>query len=368
MKKKLEEKPVIHTSLRDLREESSLSFESTLMKLDIDEFFTKDDKKQKYNKFINSIVPEEDFNFQADLIEMPTTSEGYKWILTVVDLATNEFDLEPMKNKESVSTVKAFQAIMKRKILGYPDVSIKTDGGTEFKGAFRTFIHGKKIMLKTAMPYRKQQMGPVEGLNKTVTRILMNYLNSKSQELNKEYHNWTDILPQLREEVNQYRKRDLDQVKKYQGEHYFNPTEPSTYNIGDFVHFKMNRPTDIQGRTLNDGKFRAGDRRYSIESREIVDILNYNDDPYYRYKLKDMPHVSYSEYELKPSQQKDNYYVVKKIIGKKTEKKIKYYLIHWKGQLKKKATWEKASDLIEDGLEDEIKEFDKMVNRKRTHA
>ena len=52
---------------------------------------------------------------------------------------------------------------------------------------------------------------------------------------------------------------------------------------------------------------------------------------------------------------------VRKIIGSKTEKKKKYYLVHWKGELKKDATWELESNLLEDGLEEYIKEFKKKT-------
>ena len=58
-----------------------------------------DNKQKKYNKFISAIVPEPNFNYMSDLIELPTTTEHYKWLLVVVDLATNLFDIEPMKNK-----------------------------------------------------------------------------------------------------------------------------------------------------------------------------------------------------------------------------------------------------------------------------
>ena len=33
----------------------------------------------------------------------------------------------------------------------------------------------------------------------------------------------------------------------------------------------------------------------------------------------------------------------------------------WKGELKKDSTWEKATDLIEDGLEDEIKGYNQAM-------
>jgi hypothetical protein len=351
---------------RRLRENMSVEFSDVIKTLKIDEFFTKADNKQKYNKFVLNVVPEADFNFMADLIELPTTKEKYKWLLVVLDLATNEFDIEPMKNKESGTTMIAFKTMMKRKFLNYPEISLKTDGGTEFKGKFHEHMIDKGIFHKTAMPYRKSQLGPVEGLNRTLVRLLMNYTNSMSVELKEEYNEWTDLLDAVRVELNKYRVRDLEKLDQYQGQYRFDSKvmgEPE-YKIGDFVHWKLNRPTDILGKTINDGEFREGDRRFSIEVREIVDILPFLDEPYYRFKLKEMPNVSYSANELKLSKEKVNLYSVKKIIGKKQEKKVKYYLVHWKGKLKKNATWERAQDLIEDGLEDEIKAYEKSLRIK----
>ena len=127
----------------------------------------------------------------------------------------------------------------------------------------------------------------------------------------------------------------------------------------------MDRPTNIHGTPINDSKFRMGDRMFSLETRKIVDILCYPSKPYYRYKLQDMINVSYSASELKESKQKDNYYIIRKIIGVKTVAKRKYYLCWWKSLLKSESTWESEDQLLEDGLEDEIADFEKENRKKK---
>lgn len=352
-------------TLNGLRENSSQSFKDVLKDVGINEFYTKADTKQKYNKFVTAVIPEEDFNFMSDLIEMPTTKAGFKWLLVVLDLGTNEFDIEEMKNKESKTTLDSFKRVVKRGILSLPEISLKTDGGTEFKGVFEKYLEDLGIMHKTAKAYRKQQMGPVEGLNKTVARLLMTYLNDKSVELGKDYNEWTDILDVVGEEVNKYRKRDLSKLKEYQDKRYFNPEEAGEpeFNIGDYVHYKVDRPVDIRGNPINDSKFRAGDRIFSLETRKIDDILCYPSKPFYRYKLHDMKNVSYSASELKKSEQSDDYYIIRKIIGMKVVKKKKYYLCWWKGEVKKDATWESEEQLLEDDMQDYIDEFKQVYNK-----
>ena len=78
--KKVKIKTETGPSLNDLRENSKQSFKEVIKDLSINEFYTKADAKQKYNKFVTAVVPEPDFNYMSDLIEMPTTKAGFKWI------------------------------------------------------------------------------------------------------------------------------------------------------------------------------------------------------------------------------------------------------------------------------------------------
>ena len=57
-----------------------------LKTLGISEEFTKSCKKQKvFNKIKSNIPMREDYNFMADLLFLPTTKEGYKFLLVVVE-------------------------------------------------------------------------------------------------------------------------------------------------------------------------------------------------------------------------------------------------------------------------------------------
>lgn len=359
-----DEKPKIKKqSGTALRENSGTKFKNVIDKLGIDEFYTKSDTKQrKYNKFINGIVPEPNFNYMSDLIQLPTTSKNFKWLLVVMDLATNLFDIEPMQNKTAVLTLDAFKNIIKRGILKLPEISLKSDGGSEFKSVFNQYLIDHGIWHKTSQAYNHRQQAPVEGLNNTIARLLVNYLNDKTLELGKEYFEWTDILPQIRIEVNAYRKRNLNKLKKYQSEHYFDPEKAgeAEYKTGDYVHYKVNRPTDIHGDVQADStRFRKGDRIYSLETRKIVDVLYFHDAPYYRYKLFEMPHVSYSSYDLKLAKKQQDTFVVRKIIGKRIVNKKTQYLVWYKGELKKEARWQESEQLIEDNLQDYIHVFER---------
>lgn len=126
------------------------------------------------------------------------------------------------------------------------------------------------------------------------------------------------------------------------------------------VHYRLFKPYDIRGNPINDSKYRNGDRRLSIDTKKIIKILYYPDQPHYRYVLSSMPHISYSDYDLKPSKNKnkEETFIVKDIIGKEVRKGETFYRVWWKGQKKNQSTWEPVERLIEDGIKDYIQQFE----------
>ena len=53
----------------------------------------------------------------ADTLYLPTANLGYKYLFVIVDLATNKFDIEPVKNKEADTTFKAMKIFLLEIIL-----------------------------------------------------------------------------------------------------------------------------------------------------------------------------------------------------------------------------------------------------------
>lgn len=336
-------------------------FQELVKDLKIDETLTLKHKKQtKFNKFLNSTPLYENYNGMCDLLIVPETPQGYKYLLVYVDLGTNLLDFEPMKNKESKTTLKALQEIFKRKYVDTPKFSLNTDGGSEFKKEFHLYFENQGVHHKISMPYRHTQQGVVEGANAQISRVLLSYLNDRERETQKKQTDWTPILPQLRETLNRYRDRgDLKKLREKQT--HFNPEEAGQpeYNKGDMVHYKLNRPYNALNQPLPDAKFRKGDIVWSPTTHKIEKIIVMGDEPYYRYVLNDIANTSFSADQLMLSQNKEKTYLVRKLLDKKIVKKVTYYLVWWKGYLKKDSTWEKESDLIEDGFEDDIKAFKK---------
>jgi hypothetical protein len=305
-----------------------------------------------------------------DILMLPETKEGYKYLLTVVDLWSNELDFEPLKTKTASESLKAFKDIIKRPYLNLPKASIRTDNGGEFAKEFDAFLTEKNIKHRKSLPYRHKQMANIENLNNMLGRILMTYLTNKEVETGKEEKNWYDVtfLNNIRKELNNARKipdRDPYDVTEAPKINFMIPK----YNIGDVVIPVLDVPKNAYGAVLGNN-FRRGDMHFDIKNKlKIVKVLNYPNNN--RYVLNGRPNVSYAEAELMPSDKNEEYNEVKKIIGLKVNKTGTYYLVHWKGLIKAKATWELREALLSDGLREEIllfheeqKEKEKLKRKK----
>jgi len=66
-----------------------------LQGLNINEKFTNVSReKRSFNTIKHNIPLIANYNYMADLLFLPTASFGYKYLLVMVDLATDEFDIE----------------------------------------------------------------------------------------------------------------------------------------------------------------------------------------------------------------------------------------------------------------------------------
>jgi hypothetical protein len=262
--------------------------------------------------------------------------------------------MEPLKDKEPTTILTAFKKMIKRPFIKMPKASLRTDNGTEFKGVFQKYLYDNNILHRVAEPYRHQQLANVENLNKTLGRIFNGYMNTKEAELGETYREWDEVITYVRDALNKLRHRP-------DGDPFNDLMEPPTdaepkYKIGDLVYRKLERPRNALGYNQSTTNFRMGDYRFDIKQpRRIKKILYYPKN--IRYLLEGHDNVSYTESELRPSKEEDQKFIVKQILNKKKIKGIVYYLIWWKGELKKNASWESETELLKDGLKPTIDEF-----------
>jgi hypothetical protein len=266
-------------------------------------------KQRVYNSIYNNIIHEEGFNYMADLIMLPQTKQGYKYLLVVVDLYTNGFDIEPLKKKDAETTLKAYQQMLKRNFIEMPQGTMRTDSGSEFKAVFNKFLITNNIIHRVSLPNRHKQTGPVENLNRTISKLLMSYIVHMEEKTGKDYNEWTDILSTVRTDLNKIRKETRIKEKKHldleENEPVYDSRVKQAYQVGDYVYNKLDWPEDSWQKKQPTAQRRMGDYNYSREPKKIVRVILMNDAPYHRYLLYNMPNVSYSEDELIPVPEDD---------------------------------------------------------------
>lgn len=329
-----------------------------LKKLGIDETYTKAPKlPKKFNKVKDNVPHISHYNYEADLLTLPTTKQDYNALLVVVDLGTDAFDIEPIKNKKADTILKAFKAMYARPYIKEPYASVRTDGGGEFEGEFDKYLYTKSIFHGVSEPDRHKQMANVESLNRQLARLFNGYMNLKEKETDLPYNEWTDIVKTIRQDLNAQRKKKEGDPATDQ---YPEPADADAkYKVGDIVYRISEVPMNALGREQPTKIFRMGDYRWDMTPRKIVKVLRFSGDVPIRYVLNFKPNVSYAEYELRLAKEKEEMFKVRELIGRKTDQKIVKYLVWWIGFPKKQATWESEAQLIEDGFKKHIVEYNK---------
>ena len=325
------------------------------------------DKPKHFNKVKQNIAPFAGCNYMADLLFLPETKDKYKYLFVIVDLATDRCDFEPLRTKDAHSVLNAFKQVLKRNFLPKPQQAsvLRTDPGGEFKGEFEDYLFKNNILHTVAMKNRHEQMSCIERLNRTLGQIINGYMNSVELKTKKIYRDWTTIdLNQLRKKLNLYREKQTpkninEYVESKTFPSYSLPDELPKFHIGELVYTKLMTPHNALGHS-EQGKFREGDVRWDIKNpKKISQVLYYPGKVSYRYMVQGVNNVSYQDCELKPVHEgQEEVQEVKEIIGRKKVGNRYFYKVWWKGERKNQATWEPETNLIEDGLGDELNEYD----------
>ncbi len=332
-------------------------FDSIFDKIGASETYTKKEA-HKFDKFKDNTYPVGGYNYMADILMLPETSKGYKYILSVVDLYNKYFDIEKMKTKTAKETIASLLKIFKRKYLKDTKlISIKTDNGGEFKESFDTWMRKQKIAHLYSLPDRHSQMAPVENLNRQLGRLFMTYLTDKTMKLGKDYNDWDDIIDIVRTELNLVKNHPKDKDPFTEPMVVPDIKASPKYKVDDIVYRPLEKPEGVFGT-----KFRAGDLRFDLVPRKVKKVLLYKNN--WRYILHGFETVSYAESELLKAKEKEEKWIVQQIRDKRTVNKKIEYLIKWKHLKVAEASWEPKENLIEDGLEDMIKEYEDTHKKK----
>lgn len=263
-----------------------------------------------------------------DIAEYPTASFGYKYLLVCTDLATRDFDIEKMKNKDSQTVLNAMMKMFDRKYIDLPKYYMISDNGGEFKNVFHRYLYDRDVFHKQVLVGRHSQLAPVDSLINQLNRIFNAYMNMKEEETGKVFKNWTDIIDTVREELNKFRHIDETELAKRK-DPIVERTEvvkvpriiktkdekgkitkttelveetkfkKPKFKVGQDVYILLELPKNALGKKQI-GSFRTGDYRVDKERHRISEIVYMNGPgPTFRYILEDVPFVSFEESQLR---------------------------------------------------------------------
>jgi Reverse transcriptase (RNA-dependent DNA polymerase)/RNase H-like domain found in reverse transcriptase/Integrase zinc binding domain/Integrase core domain/Chromo (CHRromatin Organisation MOdifier) domain len=122
-----------------------------------------------------------------DLVKLPATPAGYRYVLVLVDHLSKYGVAVALKSKKATTVARAFveEWILKR---GRPD-SILSDNGGEFVNALLSEVNRLfGIQHTKTAPYRPQSDGLVENRNRTLEQMLSHYVRGDQTD-------WVEYLP-----------------------------------------------------------------------------------------------------------------------------------------------------------------------------
>ena len=202
---------------------------------------------------------------QADLIYLPHDN-GYKYALTIVDVATRYKCAIPLKTKSAKSTREGFEKAYSGSVLKQPK-KLLVDRGKEFLGGLDKYLSNTQIIQAN----QKGLVSIVERFNRTLAEEI--FLKQYKEELNADtrYNKWVEMLPTMLQKFNsQYTRlikmspnkavKQGKNIKQYASSPIpkdYKPPQP--LYIGDRVRYLYKA-----GEAENDTKKRATDPNYSM--------------------------------------------------------------------------------------------------------
>lgn len=139
------------------------------------------------NKIFASFI---DHQWEADLVDMQSfskTNDGFKYLLTVVDVLSKYAWAEPIKNKDGIAVALAFSKIFKNKRI--PE-RIHTDKGREFFNKKVAAVF-KKNKVKHFASDSDMKAAIAERFNRTLKARMWRYFTEKNTR------RWVDVVHSL---------------------------------------------------------------------------------------------------------------------------------------------------------------------------
>jgi len=339
--------------INELVRKSGKSKEEVIKFLNSQDVFTLHKPLRKKFPRRKVYVHDIDQQWQADLVEMipyHKENDGYRYLLTVIDIFSKYAWGIPIKFKNADEVVKAFNKIFKER---KPN-KIQTDNGTEFYNQKVQNIF-KDYNIDHFSTISDLKASIVERFNRTLKekmwRVFSYYDNKKwiniIDDLLKNYNNSLhSSIKMTPAEASDPRNKEIVHKNLFPENHKYVETsdsEPeklkneSKFDIGDKVRMSKNKTRLHKGYTPN----------WTEEYFLICKI--FDTDPY-TYSIVDRLGEDitgrYYDHDLALYDKRDDIFKVEKIIKTRKKNGIKEHFVKWKGYPDKFNSWIEENQLL----------------------
>lgn len=279
-----------------------------------------------------------DETWQADLVDMTSSASennGYKYLLTVIDIFSKFAWATALKNKTGKEVTQAMKSIFQ---LGRKPQKLHVDEGKEFyNNTFKALMMQYNVHMYSTYSTKKASI--CERFNRTLKEKMWKFFSHQGN------YQWLQILPHILLTYNDTRHRTIrmkpkdvtaDNEEKLRlyiyGDFIVNPTHDRKFNKGDKVRISKYKHIFEKGYTPN----------WTTEVFTISHILNIIPVTYMLedYQGEPIKGCFYRE-ELNRAKYPD-VYLVEKIVERRENK----VLVKWLGFSDTHNTWEDAANIL----------------------
>ena len=206
---------------------------------------------------------------QADLLFLPH-DHGYKYALTIVDIASRFKQAEPLKTKSASEVASAFERIYRRGPLRWPNL-LQVDPGKEFQGAVVSTMKAHSVAIRQGHTALHRDQAIVERFNRTLAERLFGYQYAKEFIQEKRSREWVKRLPGVVAALNNEITRTINMKPNIAIKKKYIPEQPQRVTtqplLSDVTVRYLYEPGELEG-----GKRRATDPIWSVTTHRISTI------------------------------------------------------------------------------------------------
>jgi len=279
----------------------------------------------------------------ADMQEFASQNDGYKYILTVIDIFSKFAWAVPLKNKSAPVVLNAFKRIFQNR---FPS-KLQTDQGKEFDNQIlRKFLGENHIQYFTSKN-PKTKCAVIERFNRTIKGRMFKYFTANGTR------RYIDVLGELVTAYNHsfhrtIKMRPIDVTRDNENQVFVN-----TYGFKDKREFLLNR--------FKHSKLKIGDivrTRYQLgpfdksyyplwtdNTYKITRKTKESRKPYHKIQDEQERELPRRYYPEEVQKIKPNFHRVEKILKKRTKNGKRQYFVKWLNHPSTLNSWVDASNL-----------------------